>query len=77
MGREYTERDSTEYQFIYKTSSEPFYPFDGLQGRTSKSCMKRYPFSGAIYFDELRPLFWIVSYFNAFSGAEKCFVAWI
>jgi hypothetical protein len=57
MGREYTERDSTEYQFIYKTSSEPFYPFDGLQGRTSKSCMKRYPFSGAIYFDELRPLF--------------------
>jgi hypothetical protein len=69
--REYTARDSTEYRWTYSTSPEPFYPFGGPQGRASESCIKRYPLPGAIYFDELRPLFGIVSCFNAFSGAEK------
>lgn len=69
--REYTIRDSTESQLVYKTSPEPYYPFGGSEGRATKSCVKRYPLAGAIYFDELRPLVGIVSCFNAFSGAEK------
>ena len=69
--KEYGERDFTEYEFDYKTSPEPFYPFGGSYGLSGSTCIKKYPIAGAIYMDELHPLFSITSCSHVFSGAEK------
>ena len=67
---EYTLRDEHERDFQYLTSSSPYYPFGGASGRTCKTCIKKYPLSGAIYFEETRPLFALAACSHVFSGAE-------
>ena len=69
--REYEIRDFNEYQFNYKTSPEPIYPFGGSEGSNGTTCVKKYPITGAIYTNELRPMFGITSCSHVFSGAEK------
>jgi hypothetical protein len=66
--KEYTVRDPREYEVPYKTSPEPYYPFGEFE---TKACVKKYPLPGAIYFDDLRPLFGIVSCSHVFSGADS------
>ena len=68
--REYTERDAEEKPFPFKTSSSPYYPFGGEFGAGGQNCVKKYPISGSIYFDNYNPLFGLDSCFHAFSGAE-------
>jgi hypothetical protein len=67
---EYSGRDAQEGPFPFKTSRSPFYPFGGESGATGKNCVKKYPLSGSIYFENYKPLFGIDSCFHAFSGAE-------
>lgn len=69
--KEYAVRDATEQRVAYKTSPQPFYPFGGSEGRKVRACVKKYPLAGAIYFDELRPLFGIAECSHVFSGAEN------
>jgi hypothetical protein len=66
--KEYITRDPKEYEVHYSTASEPYYPFGKFE---TKECVKRYPLPGAIYFDDLRPIFGIVSCSHVFSGAES------
>lgn len=67
---EFNERDQHETNFNYFTSRSPYYPFGGPKGRASKTCVKRYPLSGSLYFEETRPLFSLISCSHVFSGAE-------
>ena len=68
---EYAGRDFNEYEAKYKTSAEPFYPFGNSSGLDGSTCVKKYPIAGAIYLNNLRPMFGITSCSHVFSGAEK------
>ena len=68
---EFVDRDFKEYQFRYKTSPAPSYPFGGQAGLIGSTCIKKYPISGAIYLKDLHPMFGITSCSHVFSGAEK------
>ena len=68
---EYTERDFNEYEFPYKTSPAPSYPFGGSNGLNGSTCIRKYPLAGTVYMKELQPLFGIASCSHVFSGAEK------
>lgn len=67
---EYTKRDENEREFQYLTSPSPYYPFGGSEGRPFKTCVKKYPLSGSIYFEETKPLFALTACSHVFSGAE-------
>jgi hypothetical protein len=71
---EYTQRDAEERPISFKTSPYPFYPFraeeDKNDGIPGQNCVKKYPLSSAIYFQDYKPLFGIDTCFHAFSGAE-------
>jgi hypothetical protein len=67
--KEYSSRDPQEFPQSFKTSQSPFYPFGGASGINGTNCVKRYPISSAIYFEQYRPLFGIATCFHAFSGA--------
>jgi hypothetical protein len=69
--KDYNERDISEAQVEYRTSPGPFYPFGGSDGLQGATCVKKYPLAGAMYMNELRPLFGIVSCSHVFSGSEK------
>jgi hypothetical protein len=66
--KEYTVRDPKEYQVPYATASKPYYPFGKFE---TSACVKKYPLPGAIYFDDLRALFGIVSCSHVFGGADS------
>jgi hypothetical protein len=68
---EFRTRDFNEDEFSYKTSPEPFYPFGGSDGLNGSTCVKKYPIAGAVYLNELQPMFGITSCSHVFSGAEK------
>lgn len=67
---EYIERDEHEINFQYSTSRSPYYPFGGPEGKSSKTCVKKYPLPGSIYFEETKPIFALVACSHVFSGAE-------
>ena len=68
--KEYTERDAEEKPVSFKTSPSPYYPFGGEDGAPGQNCVKKYPISGSVYFEDCKPLLGISSCFHAFSGAE-------
>ena len=69
--RDISSRDFSEYEFQYRTSPEPFYPFGGSGGLNGSTCIKKYPIAGAVYLRDSHPMFGIASCSHVFSGAEK------
>jgi hypothetical protein len=69
--KDFVNRDFSEYQAQYTTSPEPFYPFGGKEGLRGNTCIKKYPIAGAVYMNQLHPIFGITSCSHVFSGAEK------
>ncbi len=67
---EYMNRDEHEREFHYFTSPSPYYPYGGTEGRSCKTCVKKYPLSGSIYFEKTNPLFALTACSHVFSGSE-------
>lgn len=67
---EYRERDEHERNFRYLTSPSPYYPYGRTRGKSCKTCIKKYPLPGSIYFEETRPLFALAACSHVFSGSE-------
>jgi hypothetical protein len=67
--KEYRDRDFSEEPSEYTTSARPYYPFGGSDGLVGSTCVKKYPITGAIYLNEHRFLFGIISFSHVFSGA--------
>lgn len=62
-------RDKSDRHCSYKTSSEPYFPCGGENGKDAEGWYKRYPLATTIYFEINRPLMGIKNCWHAFSGS--------